>query len=111
MQGFSGASGYIVFVFSFLRYHHVLGGWKKEPDLSVCLADISLGVFLFCFFPCAVLRVMNHVVTSRFHEFMTSKSSLTAEKIGRDLISPLYFFRAWGLRAWLMEEYNLAYDL
>lgn len=47
-----------------------------------------------------------------FMNFMTSKSSLTAEKIGRDLISRLSFsFRAWILRAWLMKEYNLAYDL
>jgi len=88
-------------------------GGKKEPDLSVCLADISLGVFLFCFFSLRSFTSYESCLSrAAFMNFMTSKSSLTAEKIGKDLISLLYFFfRAWGLRAWLMEEYNLAYDL
>lgn len=54
------------------------------------------------------------IMLSRAHltSFMTSKSSLTVENMGRDLISRLDFsFRACILRAWLSREYNPAYDL
>lgn len=113
MQGSSGASGYIVFVFFLFKISSCLGWVEKKSRVSLFVLRIY-PFECFCFVSFLAQSYDLWIMLSRayFMNFMTSKSSLTAEKKGRDLISRLSFsFRGWTLRAWLMKEHNLAYDL